>query len=170
MAESRHLGFEQGPPLFLAGGGHGGESAAVETVDHGDDLERAAPMEGAVFPGELDGAFVGLGAAAGEEDAVKTGDVSKQFGELQHGCIVEGGTGVDQQAALLFQGLGDDGGAVPEGSDRPAADKIEILFSGRVPKVHSLAAFHDHLGPLGGKQDGLLCFLQELCAESFRNI
>ena len=43
----------------------------MEAMFEGDDLERAALVNGAVFAGELDRAFDAFGAGIGEEHLIK---------------------------------------------------------------------------------------------------
>ena len=111
--------------LLRAGGRHGGQCAAVEAVVEGDDLPGAVAPGGAPFPRQLDGAFVGLGAAVGEEHLIESAQGGQALGQLQGGRVVESGTRVDQRLALRAERGADRRMAVAEGVDGPALDEVE---------------------------------------------
>ena len=79
--------------LLVAGGGDGGERAAVEGALEGDDAPALGMAVGEVVaPRQLDGALAGLGAGIAEEHLVGEGRLAQPLGQpLLAGDAVEVG-------------------------------------------------------------------------------
>src|SRR5690606_38353859 len=86
-------------------------------------------LELAPLARQLDGAFVGFGAAVGKEDAIKARSARQALGQIHRWLVVEGGRGVDQLFGLCTQGANDLGGAVAQAIDRPALYEIQISLA-----------------------------------------
>ncbi len=143
IAEAGGQGLEVAVDGILTGGGAGGEGAAVEGVLHRDDDEALgmAVILG-VLAGELDLAFVGLGAGVGKEDLIKAAVLDDELRGLDGGLIVEVVGAVEDGLRTLLQALDDGGMAVAETVDGDAADEIEVLVAVLVEDVDALAALH----------------------------
>ena len=81
--EARQQGREVLLVVGLAGGGNGGLGAPVEGVEGGDDFVGAVTVQLAVAPGQLHGAFDGLGTAVAEEHQVEAAVLDEHLGKLQ---------------------------------------------------------------------------------------
>src|SRR5207253_8671928 len=90
LGETRNLRFKQRFESFLAGGRHGRQCPPMEAAFEGDDFERAGPVQGAVFAGELDRALIGLRARIGEEHLIEAALLDQCPGELEALYVVEG--------------------------------------------------------------------------------
>ena len=155
LREARHLGSEHHVPARLARRRHGGDGTAMEAVDRGDDLEGAAFVLPAPLARQLDRAFVGFGAAVGEEHAMEAGMCGQQVGQPDRGFVVERRAGRDQFRCLGHQCLDDALGRVPERIDRPALHEIEVLLAVVVPQPGTFALDKNEFGPRGDVHQGL---------------
>ena len=109
----------------------GAEGAAVEAVEHRDDLVAARL---AVEPGQLDGRLVRLGAAVAEEAlAAPAGALAQRLGQLPLRLGVPGVRHVDQLADLLAHRLDDARRTVAEQVAAPAGEEVEIAVALVVP-------------------------------------
>ena len=95
-----------------------------------------------VLAGELDLAFVGLGAGVGKEDLIKAAVLDDELRGLDGGLIVEVVGAVEDGLRTLLQALDDGGMAVAETVDGDAADEVEVLVAVLVEDVDALAALH----------------------------
>ena len=143
IAEAGGQGLEVAVDGILTGGRASREGAAVEGVLHRDDDEALgmAVILG-VLAGELDLAFVGLGAGVGKEDLIKAAVLDDELRGLDGGLIVEVVGAVEDGLRTLLQALDDGGMAVAETVDGDAADEIEVLVAVLVEDVDALAALH----------------------------
>ena len=93
--------------MILAGGGQGGQGAAMEGAEEGDDgVAVLALLRGGILTGHLDGALVAFGAGVGEEHLLHAGLFAQELGQLGAGLgVVEVGN-VLQLHGLLGNGLG----------------------------------------------------------------
>lgn len=157
-----HEGFVQGG---LAGGGQGGHGAAVEAVGQGDDVGAAGAVTvKAGLPRQLDGAFVGFGAAVSEKNGVKGGDGAKPVGQAngRQGVIKVGG--VLQLAGLLADRLDPVGIAVAQGVDADAGAEIQIGLAVDVGGQAAAALDQDGvIGSVGREHMGLVGFFDVFC-------
>ncbi len=124
----------------LGGGGDGGEGASVEAAFGGDEFVF---FLGGVEAGELEGGFVGLGAAVAEEALATEGAFAEQLGELALGLGVEGVVDVDQLGDLSGDGFDDFGVAVADAADGPTGEHVEDFVSVGVMEVGAFAFDHD---------------------------
>ena len=120
LDEAGHLRCVQLLPLRLARRRHRGERAAMEAVIHGDDLVGAVAVFRAPFARQLDGAFVRLGAAVGEEHLVQPAMPRQQIRQPDHLVVVEGRAAIDQALGLRGQRLEDRRAANGRGCSPPS--------------------------------------------------
>ena len=116
--------------LLVAGGGDGGERAAVEGALEGDDAPPLGLAVGEVVaPRQLDGALAGFGARIAEEHLVGERGLAQPLGEtLLAGDAVEIGA-VPQLARLLGQRRDQLGMGMAQRVDGDAAGEIEIALA-----------------------------------------
>ena len=136
-ARAGQQGFKVLAVLGLAGDGDGPDGTAVEGVIEGEDL---GPVGSGVGAEDLDGAFHGLGAGVGEEDAVEAGDLAQALGQFAGVLVIVEIRGVEEQGGLLLNHLGDARVGVAEGVDADAAEQVEILAVIETVEVAALAA------------------------------
>ena len=105
----------------------------MERVERGDDLASPPGLLRTVTPRQLDGRFVGLGAAVAEEHPVGEGMVAEHLGQPGLGLDVIEVRDVDQGPHLLRYRLGHGRVAVAETVDGDAGDEVQILLAVRVP-------------------------------------
>src|SRR4030095_16599343 len=142
------LGLEEGFPRGLAGGGHRRQGAAMEAVVHGDDVEGAPAGAGAPLAGELDRAFVGLGAAVAEEHLPEARGVGEQARQTRHLRVVVGRAAADQPARLAGDRLYEHRRAVPEAIHGPALHEVEVGLALLVLEPGAVALHHDDGWPV----------------------
>lgn len=74
IEEARCEGEEILVENVLACGGKGGNGAAVEPIDEGNDfISFFSILVNGVLPGSLDSAFIGFGTGVGKENLLHTG-------------------------------------------------------------------------------------------------
>ncbi|CAM2158588.1 conserved hypothetical protein [Paraburkholderia tropica] len=149
LRETRHLRCVDRVPARLAARRHRRDRAAVEAVVERDDLERAVAMLFAPLARELDRAFVGFGAAVGEEHLVEAAMLGEQARETRHRLVVEGRRRIDEQARLLVHRFDHAVVAVAEAVDRPALNEVEIALAFVVVEPRPLAMRENDFGPVG---------------------
>ena len=93
-----------------------------------------------VLAGELDLAFVGLGAGVGEEDLIEAAVLDDQLRSLNSRLIVEVVGAVQNRVGALFEALHDRGMAVTETVDGDTADEVEVLVAVLIEDVSAFAA------------------------------
>ncbi len=93
-----------------------------------------------ILAGELDLAFVRLGAGVGEQDSVEAAVLNDQLRGLHGGLIVEIVGAVQDRVGALFQALDDRGVAVAQAVDGDAADEVEVLVAVLIKDVGAFAA------------------------------
>ncbi len=150
-----HLRREKPVPARLAAGRHGGQRAAVKAIVEGDDLVGAALVPLAPFACQLDGALIGLGAAAGEEHPVKAGVRHQPLRQSRRGHVEKGRARVDQLCRLFGQGLLDLRRAMAEAIHRPALHEIQIALAAMVRQPGALAAHEKQIRALGDPHQGI---------------
>ena len=136
---------------LLAGGGQGGEGAAVEGVDQSDDLGGAPLFP--VFAGHLDSALVGLGAGVAEEGLAHARGLAQRLGQ---GGVLRAVVVVAQVLdlpGLLRYGGGPLRVAVAQGVDPDAGGEVDVLLPFRVPGPGVFALYQGHVHPAVGGED-----------------
>ncbi len=121
----------------------------MEAALEGDDLERAASMQRAIFARQLDSALIGLRAGIGEEHLVEAALRDQRFGELQAGIVVIGRARGDQELGLRGERVGQDRRRMAEAIHGPALDEIEIALAGCIPKPGAFAPYEYGFGARG---------------------
>src|SRR5579864_3348438 len=106
----------------------------------GDDFICAVLVQGAVFPRELDRAFVSLRAGVSEEHVVEATQVGERLCQLQAGVVVIGRARRDQALGLRRNCLCQYRRRVAEAVHGPALNEIQITLSRVVPEIRTLAA------------------------------
>ena len=142
--------------FLVAGGGDGGQRAAVERALEGDDAPPLGMAVGEVVaPRQLDGALAGFGAGVGEEHLVGEGRLAQPLGEaLLAGDAVEVGA-VPQLAGLLGQRRDQLGVRVAQRVDGDAAGEIEVALARGGDEPRALALLEgDVLAGVGGHHGG----------------
>ena len=94
--------------LLLGRGGHAAEGATMESLLGDDDADAGAFLAGlalAMETGELQQAFVGLGAAVAEDDATGAATQRKSVGEFALRFVAVEVADVDELAGLLGDAL-----------------------------------------------------------------
>jgi hypothetical protein len=119
----------------------------VERAGDGDDLVGAVTVRAPILAGQLDGAFVGLGAAIGEEDTVGRRALDEPLGQLELRLGVVQAGGVDQLLGLLGHGFDDDRVGVAQDVHSQAGDHVQVRPALVVVDVAALAALEDHGQP-----------------------
>src|SRR5581483_9176292 len=138
--------------LLVAGGGDGGERAAVEGALEGDDAPALRVAVGEmVTPRQLDGALAGLGARVAEEYLVGERRLAQPFRQpLLAGDAVEVGA-VPQLLGLADEGGDQLGMGMAQRVDGDAAGEIEVALARGGDEPRPLAALeHDVLARIGG--------------------
>ena len=134
--------------MFLAGSCQCCKGTAVEAVPQGDDriIFRSFFLR-RVFPGHLDGTFVGFPAGIAEENFFHAGFVAEDFRQLHAGFrvikvghVLHFAQLVDDSLLPLFVGDAEAGNA-------DAGAHVDIFFSIRVFGDASLAADDFHWEP-----------------------
>lgn len=125
--------------LVAAGGGQRGQGAPVPGRVHGDDVGVAVAVPVGVVARQLDGGFVGLGAAVVEDHVAHAGQPRQARGQL--GLLrdfVDIG-GVDDARGLLADGRDQPGMGVAQTGDADARQRVQVLAALRVPQPDTLA-------------------------------
>jgi hypothetical protein len=136
--------------LAAAGGGQGGHGAAVKAAFHDDDGRPRHVAFVTVQAGDLDGGFVGLGAAVGEENPVHAGQRAQAVGQtFLLGNAVQVG-GVHDGAGLGGDRAGDPGMRVAEAAHGDAGERVQITPALGVFQPGTLAADEGHVLALVG--------------------
>ena len=140
--------FDEGEKMLvenvLAGGGKGGEGAAVEGVLQGENGVAAGTVAvAAVFARGFDGAFVGFGAAVAEKDAGKTAFFAETLRQLGSGDAVEKVGSVRQFARLRGDGGNPCRIGKAEAIDADAAGEVGVGAAVGIPDGAAFAA-HQH--------------------------
>src|SRR5262245_26597146 len=120
----------------------------MEAVVHGDDVEGAPVVAGAPLAGELDRAFVGLGAAVAEEHLPEARGVGEQARQTRHLGVVVRRAAVDQPRGLEGDGLHDHRRAVAEAIYGPALHEVEVGLALLVLEPGAVALHHDDGWPV----------------------
>jgi hypothetical protein len=121
----------------------------VKAAFEGDDFERTVLVLRAVFPRQLDRAFIGFGARIGEEYLVEAGVGDERVGKLQAGPVVESRARGQQQLGLRRERIGHDSRRMAEAVNRPALHEIEIALAAVVPQIGAVALDEDGRRPGG---------------------
>ncbi len=127
---------------FLSVGGEGGDGAAVEAVDQGDDGGAVfAVFVDGVFAGAFDGTFVGFSAGVGEEYFFHAGFLAEDFCEFGVGLGVEEVGNVVQCVKLFLYGCHP--GFVGDAEDvyADAAAKVDVFFAVFVDEGGAFAGY-----------------------------
>ena len=124
MPESLHHRLESLLDLLLAGGRDAGQGPAVEGIQRGDDFEPAFVV--AELAGQLEQAFVGLGAAVAEEAFAGADQPHQRLGQPPLRLVVIEIGNVNQLPRLLDQRLGDLRVRVAQRRDRDAAAQVQV--------------------------------------------
>ena len=139
---------------LLTGGGQGGDGAAMEAVDQGDDRGAVlAVVVHAVLAGGLDGALVGLGAGVAEEHLAHAGALAQLLGQLAAGGGVVQVGGVLQFVGLLGHGFRPGQVTVAQAVDADAAGEVQILLALGTLGIQTMALCQHHGVAVIGVQD-----------------
>lgn len=142
----------------LAGGGKGGQGPAVKGIAQAQDPEPPLSVfVEAVFPGQLDGAFVGLRARIAEENPPHAGRPAQLVGKGRlDGAVVQIGD-VLEPGSLLRHRRHPSGIAVAQGIDPDAAAEIDIFLPVHIHGDSAAPAFQGHgKAPVGGHQRAVM--------------
>ena len=141
---------------LLAGGGQGGQGAAVEAVHQADDLIAALAVGvAAVLAGRLHGAFVGLGTGVGKEHLVKAGALAQGLAGV--GVVQVGG--MLQLARLLAHGGHPVRVAVAQAVHADAAGEIQIFLAVKIGDMQPAALLQgDLVAAIGVGHMGIVPF------------
>jgi len=112
-------------------------------------IESSVAMQGSVFAGELDCAFVGLGPAIGEEHLVEPAQIDQLVGKLDGNVVVVSRARGDQLVRLPADRVDDSGWRMAEAVDCPALYEIEIALAIVVPEPRAFAFDEDDWRPGG---------------------
>ena len=147
---------------LLPGGGQSGKGAAMEAVDHRDDVVAVlAVMVYAVLAGGLDSALVGFSTGVTEEHLTHAGALAQLFGKLAAGCSVVQVRGVLQFVCLLGHSLCPCKVAVAKAVHPDAAGEVQILLSLGALGVQPVAFFQHDGAAVIGVQDVLVVPLDD---------
>ena len=149
--------------LLLPGCRNSRHGPAVKRSECGDNLEPVgAELFPAVFPGQLYGRLVCLGAAVAEECPVGEGVVAEKFSQLDllRYMIIVGA--VDKLRRLLLQGRNNLRMTMTQVVYRHPGQKIEILSAVCVPQVAPFTPYRDKGIPSVGFHDIVVCLIDPL--------
>ena len=131
--------------FFLTGGRDSCHGAAMKGISGSNDLiALRTEIVAAVLTGQLDGRFIGLGAAVAEKGLISKRVFTEQlcqFDLLRDLIIV--GT-VNQLAGLFLKGCHNLGMTMPQIINRHATEKIQIFLAVHIPKPATLSPGWDN--------------------------
>ena len=145
MAEPGDHGFESLLHLFLTGGRDAREGSTMERVDGGDHLEP--PLVVPELAGEFEQAFVGLGAAVGEETFAGTDQAHQRLGQPSLGLVIIEIRDVNQLAGLLHQRLGDGRVRMAQRGHRNAAAQVQVTLARHIVQITAGAVAEGEIKP-----------------------
>src|SRR6202171_101511 len=140
VAKPRGHGKERLLVFGLTRGRDGGQGTAVKGLVGGDDVKGPVAVLLAPLAGYLEGAFVGLGAAVGIEDAALEPELVEPLGQLDLGAAVVEVTDMDRVFCLARHRLHQGRMVVTQHVDRDSGDEVQELAAFRVVYVPAIAA------------------------------
>ena len=104
-----------------------------------DAVPAGAELLPGIAPAQLDGPFVGLGAAVGEKDPVRKGQAHQRLRQFHHGRGVIDVGDVHQLRQLGRRGPGDLRVGVAQVAHRQPGHEVEVFLAGIVPHPAAFA-------------------------------